>query len=232
MTLNDYFDYKIDVKERPNRPLPSGKIPKLHALYIGFCFLILANLISAFVGLESVIVTTIMTILIITYNVKSKKISKLGVVNLAVIRFLNVVLGGTAIGFNQELFVIAIPIGILVSAISIFAKIESANYFKNIEIFNVILVIGAIIAVIIITFDGNLIHYVFIILFSASIFIPFFGYRKKTPEHIQKKVTFQLLSITLLDAAIISAFSEELFAIIAAALYIPAYFTLYKIYLT
>ncbi len=34
MVLNDYFDLKIDKKERPWRPLPSNKITKKNALII------------------------------------------------------------------------------------------------------------------------------------------------------------------------------------------------------
>jgi len=231
MALNDYFDYKIDVRERPNKPLPSGKISKKFALYIGFSFLIIANIISSFVGFEAVIITIIMTILILAYDIKLKSIPIVGIINLSSIRFANVILGGSAVILNQELFIVAIPIGIFISAISIFAKIERSKYSKNIEILNVVLIIITIISVVIITHNGNFIHYVFLILFIVSIFIPFFVYRGKTSKYMQKKISY-LLSIIILDAIIISAFSDISFGIFTILLYVPAYFILRQIYLT
>src|ERR1700719_4023050 len=35
MVWNDYFDYEIDLKERPLRPLPSNRIPRPTAARIG-----------------------------------------------------------------------------------------------------------------------------------------------------------------------------------------------------
>ena len=44
MVLNDYFDIKIDKKERPWRPLPSNKISKKKCFnYNGYIFFILYN---------------------------------------------------------------------------------------------------------------------------------------------------------------------------------------------
>ena len=32
-TINDYYDYEIDMINKPDRPIPSGKIKLKHALY-------------------------------------------------------------------------------------------------------------------------------------------------------------------------------------------------------
>ena len=37
-TLNDYFDYKIDKINKPNRPLPSGRITKNDASMLGLAW--------------------------------------------------------------------------------------------------------------------------------------------------------------------------------------------------
>ena len=50
MALNDYFDYHIDKKERSQRPLPSKKISRNTALYLGIILIVLANISSLFVG--------------------------------------------------------------------------------------------------------------------------------------------------------------------------------------
>ena len=40
-TLNDFFDYEIDMVNRPNRPLSSGKITKNHALIYSIIYFII-----------------------------------------------------------------------------------------------------------------------------------------------------------------------------------------------
>ena len=64
MIQNDYFDIKIDAKERPSRPLPSNKISKKNALiliYISFSY---SLIISFIIGWYTLIITITMVTLI------------------------------------------------------------------------------------------------------------------------------------------------------------------------
>ena len=108
-TLNDYFDYNIDTRERPNRPLPSGAIPRKTALYLGLTFLVGANISSAIVGIQSLVLSLVITALVVSYNAKLKKIPILGILNISSIRFLNVILGTTIVTFNVQIIWFAIP---------------------------------------------------------------------------------------------------------------------------
>lgn len=53
MALNDYFDYEIDLEERPQRPLPSGQIGRTTALALGLALLIGGVLLGAAAGVAS-----------------------------------------------------------------------------------------------------------------------------------------------------------------------------------
>ena len=143
MALNDYFDYSTDKKERPERPLPSGKIAKKAALYCGIVFLVAANLFSLMVGLESFLVSVIMTVLILSYDIKSKNIRVVGILNLSSIRFFNVILGSTAVTFNPEIIKFAIPIAIFVAGISILAKTET-TYLRKTQILNLVFIFSTL----------------------------------------------------------------------------------------
>lgn len=232
MVFNDFFDYNIDKKQRPERPLPSGKIPKKHAFYLGLCFLVLANICSAFVGFQSLMVSLSMTGLILLYDIKLKNIPAIGILNLSLIRFLNVILGTTIVALSIEIIPVAIPVAILVAGISIFAKTESSQFSKRAEILNLIFVFATIIYVNILAFGEEIIFYVIIALFISSIFVPYYFYRGKTNGSVQRKVTFQLLSIIILDAALLTIYSELIFAILTLILFLPAYFITRKMYLT
>ena len=232
MSLNDYFDYEIDKKERPQRPLPSGKISRKNALFLGIIFLVTANIVSRFVGLETVIVTIVMSVLIFSYDFKTKNFPIIGILTLSTIRFLNVILG-TSIAFNSQIVYIAIPLGIFVAGISVFARSEGSAYSRKSEILNLIFIFATIVTVIIIIFDKmNIVQLGFLGLFIVSVFFPYVIFKDKTMKSVQKKITYQLLAITILDATILSAFAEIYYAFIALLLYVPAYFIIRKLYIT
>ena len=73
IVFNDYFDIETDLKERPYRPLPSGRIAKRTAFTIGVASMISANLITFGVGLNSCIVSSLISAIVIGYDYKLKR---------------------------------------------------------------------------------------------------------------------------------------------------------------
>ena len=227
MIFNDYFDYNLDKKERSFRPLPSGKISKQNALLIGFIFLILANISAFFLGFDSLIISLILSCMILFYNLKLKSISFLGILNLSVIRMLNILLGFSIIGISFEFIQYLFPLGIFIVGISILAKNEIKSnlviYKKLNKIITIITIIS--VSILVITnfqFDSLL----FLGLFSfLSVYSLFF-------KKIQNQITVQLLSIILLDSILISFFVPLQFSILVSLLILPAYVISKKLYLT
>lgn len=228
MIFNDFFDFKIDKKERPSRPLPSGKISKQNALFLGILFLIIANIFAFFSSYESLFISLIMTGIIISYNYKIKFLPFLGIFSLSVVRFLNVLLGFSIISISYEITQFAIPIAIFVAGISILAKneVNPANNFaiKINKILNYITI--SFLSILIIKYF-QFEQLLFVSLFSMLALKPF----KNKKNEIQKQVTFQLLSIILLDATLVSLFSV-FYAVLVSLLIIPAYLITRKLYFT
>jgi len=232
MSLNDYFDKKIDKKERPERPIPSGKVSPKNALSLGIIFLIIANIFSIFVGLEAVLVTITMSVLIFSYDFKIKNFPVIGVLTLSSVRFLNVILG-TSIAFNLEIVYIAIPLAIFVAGISVLARTESSSYSRKSEMLNLIFILSTIVSTVIIIFDKiTIVSLGFLGLFIISVFFPYVLFKNSAEKSVQKKITYQILAIMILDGVIISAFSELSYAVVAILLYIPAFFMIKKLYVT
>jgi 4-hydroxybenzoate polyprenyltransferase len=95
IVFNDYFDIETDLKERPYRPLPSGRIAKRTALTIGVVSMILANLIAIFgAGLDSCIVSSLISVVVIAYDYKLKK-TNVGPIAIGLARSLNIILGAS-----------------------------------------------------------------------------------------------------------------------------------------
>ena len=227
MIFNDYFDYNLDKKERSFRPLASGKISKKNALLIGFIFLLLANIYASFLGFGSLIISLILTCAILFYNFKLKSISFLGIINLSIIRMLNVLLGFSIISISFEFIQYLIPLGIFVFGISILAKNEvKANQIIYKKL-NKIIIITTIVSVSILVVNNfQFESLLFLGLFSfLSLYSLFF-------KKIQNQITFQLLLIILLDSILISFFVPLQFSIFVSLLILPAYTISKKLYLT
>ena len=227
MIFNDYFDYNLDKKERSFRPLPSGKISKQNALLIGFIFLILANISAFFLGFDSLIISLILSCMILFYNLKLKSISFLGILNLSVIRMLNILLGFSIIGISFEFIQYLFPLGIFIVGISILAKNEIKSnlvIYKKLNKIITIITITSVSILVIINFQFE--SLLFLGLFSfLSVYSLFF-------KKIQNQITFQLLLIILLDSILISFFVPLQFSILVSLLILPAYLISKKLYLT
>ncbi len=95
LIFNDYFDIQTDLKERPYRPLPSGKISKRTACTIGVTSMLSANLAAFFAGgLDGCAISGLVSAIVISYNYKLKK-TNFGPVAMGLARSVNVVLGGS-----------------------------------------------------------------------------------------------------------------------------------------
>ena len=111
MVLNDVFDYEVDMKERPDRPLTSGRISVNFAQFFGFELLLIATALGWSVSyLTNTIlpgaVATLVAVAVILYDVvlKSTVVAPLA---MGACRFLNVLLGMTcwqADRLNQSIF--------------------------------------------------------------------------------------------------------------------------------
>lgn len=233
MIFNDYFDYELDKKERPSRPLPSGAISKKSAFFLGVIFLLIANISSSLVGVQSLMISFLMTLLILSYDFRLKQIPILGILSLSTIRFLNVILGASIILFDIQIIQYAIPIGLFVGGISILAKTETSFSSEKTKFINLILIFATLIyTLFIILKNFEIISLIFLSIFSISVFFPFFSRKNVDTNQIQKKVTFQLLAIIILDATLISTVSDISVALLTASLYIPSYLITRKMYLS
>lgn len=96
LVSNDYFDEKIDQKERPERPIPSGNIPKKFALFIIFIFFLSASILSLLVSIGSFLVANLLIVCILVYNHKIK-FSNLRSLLMGSIRGINVFYGSSFI---------------------------------------------------------------------------------------------------------------------------------------
>ena len=241
MIQNDYFDIKIDEKERPSRPLPSNKISKKNALiliYISFSY---SLIISFIIGWYTLIITITMVTLIFLYN-RLLKNTIWGCINMGIIRSLNVLLGA-----SQSIFLISgdmfdtrfiIPLlseFLYVSSITILSWNETKNFFfdlwNNLP-FIIIYVLIFTIGIFIIVGTFNYSTLIPLIIFSCIIVYSHISLLTKITT-TQKSVSLLITTIVILDIIFMTDIIGVYYSLILAlVLIMPIIVLSRKIYMT
>jgi 4-hydroxybenzoate polyprenyltransferase len=132
IVLNDYFDINVDRKERPNRPLASGRITKRSALLLAVISIVAGNILALSVSWTSSIISGSLTLAIFAYNYRLKRNAISNPLAMGLARFLNVVLGGSsALGLvltnDLILFFVGYCLFLYIAAISLLSRKEVSD---------------------------------------------------------------------------------------------------------
>jgi UbiA prenyltransferase family len=93
VVLNDYFDRDLDARERPERPIPSGRVSPRAARTLGLALLAAGVLLAAGGGKTAAIVAATLAAAVLTYDAWGKRHALVGPVNMGTCRALNLMLG-------------------------------------------------------------------------------------------------------------------------------------------
>ncbi|MBX7072362.1 MAG: UbiA family prenyltransferase [Pirellulales bacterium] len=131
MVLNDLFDFEIDARERPHRPLPSGRIHASTARAIGIglvVFGVVMGWLAGWLGLSwrPGLVATALAALVVIYDA-SLRVTPLAPLGMAGCRALNVLLGmSLAPGdWHAAHYVIAAGVGVYILGVTWFSRGEA-----------------------------------------------------------------------------------------------------------
>ncbi|MCW7463388.1 UbiA-like protein EboC [Leptospira limi] len=209
VVLNDYFDRNIDSIERPERPIPSGKVPAKHALSMGI-FLFGMGLLFSFLYSEiSFIIAICIVVFVIIYNRFAKHHLVLGPFVMGLCRGLNLVLGMTILK--------SIPLSLVsLSVLPIFYIAAITSISQN-EVFGGgkirffiagILYLGVFCSQLMYSFYNHYIGYTlpFITLHSLILFPTLWrAIQNPIPTLIGKSVKTGVLTLILLNASFAAA---------------------------
>jgi 4-hydroxybenzoate polyprenyltransferase len=128
LILNDFFDQKMDRVERPERPLPSGRVSPKSALTVAGLFIFLA-LIIGYLFLSFFWITIGLAALILSYNSFARKIPSIGFIIMGLCRGFNLLLGAS-VSSNPFTALVLAAAGVetfYIIAVSAFAYHETKN---------------------------------------------------------------------------------------------------------
>ena len=95
--INDIYDLGIDKVNRPERPLPSGKISKNSALILYFLLIAASLILSWFINLYAFMIVIIANILLVIYSKFLKRVLFVGNILVALLTGLVFIFGGVAV---------------------------------------------------------------------------------------------------------------------------------------
>lgn len=130
MVLNDWHDYKKDLKERPHRPLPSKQIPRWRALLAAIMLMGAGLGIATPLGAEVGAVAVLLVTSIIAYDVLLKHVPIAPII-MGLCRALNLLLGMMAVMPERWMLqgsmrsYLALCMGVYVCGITAFARRET-----------------------------------------------------------------------------------------------------------
>lgn len=132
MVWNDYFDQAQDRRERPFRPLPSGRVSSRQALQLGAGMLIAGVLLALLAGRTSLLVALCLAAAILAYDGWLKR-TWAGPLAMGACRFINVLLGVSSCGslLWPRGAHLALIVGLYIVGVTWFARTEARVSSQN-----------------------------------------------------------------------------------------------------
>ena len=213
MVWNDYFDAGIDAIERPERPIPSGKISPTNAaifaiilMAMGIACALSIELLRGFSG-TTLIIALAIVFFILAYDGGGKNFL-FGPILMGSCRFFNILLGWSVVGntLTEIAYLQAGIIGIYIIGVTFYAKHEAVQSNRlSLVMASIIIVFALSIGLILPTFIHQensipwLYPYLFFLLMVRVGKALWNGIAEPTPRNVQTGVVTCLKSLVLLD---------------------------------
>jgi UbiA prenyltransferase family len=239
IVLNDVFDFKIDLRERPNRPLPSGRVSRRFAAWFGGLALVTGVALAALSGsTSSLVVALALAACVLAYDAGLKR-TVLGPEAMGACRGLNLLLGMSqvpAMG-GPDAWLAAGSLALFVVGVTWISRLEVESgktrgifaglVLENLAILGLLVVSYrmtreisptggrwpiAIEGVVVLSFVTIIINRAVI----QALCIP-------EPAVIQRAVKTGVLSLVWLDVALVACVRGPWVAVAVAALWVPAF---------
>lgn len=223
VVFNDVFDAELDQVERPERPIPSGLIPKSSATILAL-LLLASGIVCAVIvnSYPSGLLAIAIAFAAVVYDRWGKHHSFLGPINMGLCRGLNLLLGISIVpaALFDIGYVAIIPV-IYIAAITMISRGEVHGGKKTTLLTGGLFYIIVISSILLIALskEQTFITAIFLILFALMIFIPLVkAIQQPSGKAIGKAVKSGVIGLILMNAAWAAAAGSIPLALIIAVL--------------
>ncbi len=241
IVLNDLYDFDIDKKERPNRPLPSGKISRRSAIVLVAIFSTIALILSLQVSFSTLVISSILFSVIFGYD-KYLKNTHAGPFTIASARVMNILLG-TSVSLRSvdsysqivTLTFVLIITFVYVSLIGFISRYEVHGFSDNTKLLLPPAIVATVISsIILFSLMGffKLESLIILSLFSFIMIISFSRIYRRDSGRTQQIVRNMILSIIVLDSTFLTGIIGIELGLVVLTLMAPLLVLANKMYMT
>jgi len=226
VALNDVCDAERDRAERPQRPIPSGRISRRTALCLSVCLLVIGFGFAAIISLKAALIAGLLIVAIVLYDA----VLKLTLVAPAVMglcRALNLALGMQAMPTLWTAAALT-PIGLMwlyVASVTFFARHEAGRSSAVRLSAGTAGVCTAVVGLTAVVWVISPVRLSFLWLTALlALELAYLGFRavsERSPQTVQATVKTFVISLVLFDACIVWAARGPLAALLVASLVLP-----------
>lgn len=235
MALNDWFDYDVDLAERPGRPLPSGRIQRHHAGLFGGLLLASGIGLAALAGTQSFYIAVVLASMILIYDGVLKR-TLTGCLVMGSCRYLNWLLGFSLLPLTEHLLLIPLPVFLYVMTLTLLSRQEEGAKDRSIVLLTATgMLLAALFIIGLDSITGNIPGWkTAIVLICAGLIIYRLWqlYREFSPVNIQATMKLLILSIIPLDALLVMMFGPSWWALLVLLLLFPGKFLARVMYIS
>jgi len=228
VTLNDFFDCELDLLERPERPIPSGRVSPAAAGSLGAALLVSGVLAASRAGKSACLIASAIGIAVLLYDSWAKHHMFLGPVFMGLCRGLNLLLGMSAASsaLAGRWYLSLLPF-VYICGITALSRGEVHGGKRPVAIFSVTcltLVLISLLALALSPPSPSLWGVTLTLVFAWRVLPPFLqALQDSQPARIRTAVRTGVLSLVLLDAVIGGAFGGVLYSLLILATAILAF---------
>lgn len=235
IVLNDYFDREVDAAERPERPIPSGRVPASHAAVMGAGFLGLGVVAAFRAGWVSGLVGVVIAGFVLLYDAVTKRSATLGPPTMASCRALNLLLGMSAVpaAMPGHAWLALLPFVYIwsVTNLSRHEVYRTSETPTGLALGGVGLVVLAAAGLVVssllargLTGTAPVVAVFLVCAFGYRVLRPFWwAWRSDHPQAVRDAVRAGVLSLTLLDAILAVLYGGTLYGMLVLGLSALAY---------
>jgi 4-hydroxybenzoate polyprenyltransferase len=222
VVLNDFFDRDLDRVERPERPIPSGRVSSAHVAMLGTA-LLAAGVVSAFQGTRSAgLIASAIAAAVLLYDAWGKKHAAIAPVNMGLCRALNLCLGMAAM---PEALASTWPLAsipwLYIGAVTTVSRGEvygGRRQSATVALFLLVVACVALLAVAVRSGAHRPYAVALAIAFAWKTIPPFWRARQSlSPEDVRTAVKNGILMLVALDATIGAGYAGPVWAILIVA---------------
>ncbi len=125
--INDYFDHKIDAINKPERPIPSGRISLKTAIIYSVSLFVLASIMAFIIGIIPGMIVVLSAILMYLYAKRLKTSCLVGNLSIAFLTGLCFVFGGVVLNAVQLSIILGVYAFLMTMAREIVKDMEDVE---------------------------------------------------------------------------------------------------------